>query len=154
MEGFPDPDQLPDETVEVEEPKVGAGKIYYRIGFDKKPIKPLGGGDAEEGDEAQLIGNLTWPDLYQSLPSCDNAALNAAISMRDFAEGQLAGDNDFPKKIELSNIVRTKRNELNLSIWAYRCHIGDADDQAGNATNFNSTINNSKFKDIMNATDL
>ena len=29
MEGFPDPDQLPDETVEVEEPRVGAGKIYY-----------------------------------------------------------------------------------------------------------------------------
>ena len=28
-------------------------------------------------------------------------------------------DNDLPKKIELSNTVRTKRNELNLSIWAH-----------------------------------
>ena len=155
LEGFPDPDQLPDDTVEVEEPKVGAGKIYYRIGFPEKPVFPLTGADAEEGDETQVIGNILWNQtLYETLPSCDNAALNAAISMRDFAESQLAGDNDFPKKIELANTVRTKRNELNLSIWAYRCHIGDADDQAGNATNFNNTINNSKFKDIMNATDL
>ena len=155
LEGFPDPDQLPDEIIEVEEPRVGAGKIYYRIGFGEKPVHPISGNDAEEGDEAQIIGTISWAQtLYQSLPSCDNAALNAAISMRDFAESQLAGDNDFPQKIQLANTVRTKRNELNLSIWAYRCHIGDADDQAGNATNFNSTINNSKFKDIMNATDL
>ena len=156
LEGFPDPDQLPDDIVEVEEPRVGAGKIYYRVGFDVKPIKPLGGGDAAEGDTATVTAQslINFPSLYASLPTCDNAALNAAISLRDYAEAQLAGDNDFPKKIELSNIVRTKRNELNLSIWAYRCHIGDADDQAGNATNFNSTINNSKFKDIMNATDL
>ena len=155
LEGFPDPDQLPDESVEVEEPRVGAGKIYYRIGFGEKPVHPISGNDAEEGDETQIIGTISWAQtLYRSLPSCDNAALNAAISMRDFAESQLAGDNDFPQKIQLANTVRTKRNELNLSIWAYRCHIGDADDQAGNATNFNSAINNSKFKDIMNATDL
>ena len=60
---------------------------------------------------------------------------------RFYAESQLVGDNDFPKKIELANTVRTKRNELNLSIWAYRCHIGDADDQFSNGNNnFNSTI--------------
>ena len=155
LEGFPDPDQLPDDIVDVEEPKVGAGKIYYRIGFPEKPVFPLTGDDAEEGDETQVIGNILWNQtLYETLPTCDNAALNAAISMRDFAESQLAGDNDFPKKIELANTVRTKRNELNLSIWAYRCHIGDADDQFSNANNFNSTIQNSQYKDIMNATDL
>ena len=78
--------------------------------------------------------------------------MNAAITARDAAEAALAGDNDFPKKISLANTVRTKRNELNLSIWAYRTHIGDAEDQAGNANNFNNTINNSEFKDIMNGT--
>ena len=141
LEGFPDPDQLPDDIVEVEEPKVGAGKIYYRIGFDEKPVFPISGDDAEEGDETQVIGNILWNQtLYETLPSCDNGALNDAISARDAAEAALAGDNDFPKKIELANTVRTKRNELNLSIWAYRCHIGDADDQFSNATNFNSTI--------------
>ena len=122
LEGFPDPDQLPDDIVEVEEPKVGAGKIYYRIGFDEKPVFPLTGDDAEEGDETQVIGNILWNQtLYETLPSCDNGALNDAISARDAAEAALAGDNDFPKKIELANTVRTKRNELNLSIWAYRC---------------------------------
>ena len=153
MEGFPDPDQLPDDIVEVEEPKVGAGKIYYRIGFAEKPVFPLTGADAEEGDETQVVGNILWNQtLYETLPSCDNAALNAAISARDAAEAALAGDNDFPKKIELSNTVRTKRNELNLSIWAYRCHIGDADDQSTNANQFNQTIENSDYKDIMNGT--
>ena len=152
LEGFPDPDQLPDDIVEVEEPRVGAGKIYYRIGFDEKPVHPISGSDADEGDEATVTGTTIWPDLYQSLSSCDNTDLNAAISARDAAEAALAGDNDFPNKITLANTVRTKRNELNLSIWAYRCHIGDADDTASNANNFNSTINNSDYKDIMNGT--
>ena len=152
-EGFPDPDQLPDDIVEVEEPRVGAGKIYYRIGFDEKPVHPISGNDAEEGDTAQVIGQTTWTQtLYQSLSACDNTDLNAAISARDAAEAALAGDNDFPKKISLANTVRTKRNELNLSIWAYRSHIGDAEEQAGGANNFNSTINNSEFKDLMNGT--
>ena len=152
LEGFPDPDQLPDDIVEVEEPRVGAGKIYYRVGFDEKPVHPLSGNDADEGDEATVTGTTVWPNLYQSLSSCNNADLNAAISARDTAEAALAGDNDFPKKIELANTVRTKRNELNLSIWAYRTHIGDADDTANNATEFNDTINNSDYKDIMNGT--
>ncbi len=152
-EGFPDPDQLPDDIVEVEEPRVGAGKIYYRIGFDEKPVHPISGNDAEEGDTAQVIGQTTWTQtLYQSLSACDNTDLNAAISARDAAEAALAGDNDFPKKISLANTVRTKRNELNLSIWAYRTHIGDAEEQAGGANNFNSAINNSEFKDLMNGT--
>ena len=100
-----------------------------------------------------VFGNLSWAfTLYETLPSCDNTALNAAISARDAAEAALAGDNDFPKKISLANTVRTKRNELNLSIWAYRTHIGDAEEQAGGANNFNSTINNSEFKDLMNGT--
>ena len=153
-EGFPDPDQLPDDIVEVEEPRVGAGKIFYKIGFAEKPIKPLGGGDAEEGDTVSVSAQslIGFPILYQSLSSCDNADLNAAISTRDTAEAALAGDNDFPKKISLANTVRTKRNELNLSIWAYRCHIGDADDQGNSANDFNNTINNSEYKDIMNGT--
>ena len=83
MEGFPDPDQLPDDIVEVEEPKVGAGKIYYRIGFDEKPVFPISGDDAEEGDETQVIGNILWNQtLYETLPSCDNTDLNDAISER------------------------------------------------------------------------
>ena len=153
LEGFPDPDQLPDDIVEVEEPKVGAGKIYYFIGFPEKPIMPFTNEDAQEGDVALVSGAVNWVPLYETLPSCDNTALNAAISARDAAEAALAGDNDFPKKIELANTIRTKRNELNLSIWAYRCHIGDADDTAGNANKFNETINNSEYKDLMNGTE-
>ena len=59
LEGFPDPDQLPDDDVTVEEPRVGAGKIYYRIGFGEKPVHPISGNDADEGDEVQIIGNIS-----------------------------------------------------------------------------------------------
>ena len=153
LEGFPDPDQLPDDLVEVEEPRVGAGQIYYVIGFPEKPIMPLTGDDAVEGDTVIISGGtLAWVTLYETLPTCDNTALNAAISARDAAEAALSGDNDFPKKIELANAVRTKRNELNLSIWAYRTHIGDAEELIGSSSGFNNTINNSDYKDIMNGT--
>ena len=74
--------------------------------------------------------------------------MNDAIGFRDLTE-LIYGDNEFPEMIELDNTVRTKRNELNLSIWAYRCHIGDKDEQTI-ANNFNSTIQNSKYQDIMN----
>ena len=56
----------------VEEPRVGAGKIYYRIGFDEKPVHPISGNDTDEGDEVQIIGNIRFQTLYQSLSSCDN----------------------------------------------------------------------------------
>ena len=67
LEGFPDPDQLPDDIVEVEEPKVGAGKIYYRIGFDEKPVFPISGDDVDEGDETQMIGNILWNKHFMKL---------------------------------------------------------------------------------------
>ena len=152
LEGFPDPDQLPDDDVTVEEPRVGAGKIFYRIGFPEKPVHPISGNDAAEGDEITVTGNLTWPGLYQTLPACDDTALNAAISARDAAEAALAGDNDFPQKLALSNTIRNKRNELNLSIWAYRCHIGDAEGVLNNANTFSDAINNSQYQDLMNGT--
>ena len=154
LEGFPDPEQLPDNIVEVKEPKVGAGKIYYVIGFPDKPVMP-GGGDASEGDvvviQEPVAGN--WPSLYQSLPSCDNGDLNDAISKRDDAEAELSGDNDFPEKISLANKIRKKRDELNIAIWAYRTHIGDSEDRIQNNDEFANTILESDFQDLMNGTD-
>ena len=150
LEGFPDPDLLPDDIVNVEEPKVGAGKIYYAIGFDQKPIS-AGGGNASEGDVRVFDGNVGLAQqAYASLSSCNDSALNSAISDRDAAESALSGDNDFPEKISLVNDVRTKRNELNIAIWGYRTHIGDSEVKVNTNDGFMNTVNTTKYKNLMN----
>ena len=150
LEGFPDPDLLPDQIVEVEEPKVGPWRIYYPIGFNQKPVYL--GADAVEGQTVVLQGTLGFAQaMYATLPTCDDDDLNDAISARNTAETNIrASDGGFKKKLSLVNSVRAKRSELNLAIWAYRTHIGDSDDAITQNDGFIQTIENSEYKDLMN----
>lgn len=155
MDGFADPNVDLDEDGNVtiiSEPSLGADKIYYRIGFPDKPVLPLGGGDASEGDTASVLKtSLALTTLYQTLPSCDNTELNAAISARDTAETGLADDNDFPKKITLSNSIKEKINgEFNLRTWAYRIQIGQSQERKAGIDTFRAVIEESEFQDLMN----
>ena len=156
MDGFSDPNVDLDDDGEdsvISEPPLGADKIYYRIGFPDKPVLPLGGGDASEGDTA-LVSKTSLPftTLYQTLPSCDNTELNAAISARDTAETGLADDSDFPKKITLSNSIKERINgEFNLRTWAYRLQIGQAQERKAGIDTFRSLIETSDFQDLMNS---
>ena len=90
--------------------------------------------------------------MYQSLSTCDDTALNEAISARDAAESALASDSDFSEKINLSNKIKSKVNEeFNLRTWAYRMQIGKANEQQASTDEFRSTIENSNFQDLMNS---
>ena len=153
LDGMPDPDtEDPEDDSTISEPSLGADKIYYRIGFPDKPILYPGGGDASEGDSV-IISETLLPlaNLYQSLPSCNNTALNAAISARDTAESNLNSDSDFDKKITTSNEIKRKMNEeFNLRIWAYRMQIGTSQDAQADFNNFDDLITNSDYADIMN----
>ncbi len=149
LEGFPDPDQIPD-IVEVEPPNVGAGKIYYPIGFGQKPIMSANV-DAVEGDVRIFNDTLGFfSPGYEVLPTGDDTPLNNSISARNTAEAALSGSNSFPEKVTLVNQVRTKRNELNIAIWAYRTHIGDSEDKVIGNDGFMSIVNNSPYKNLMN----
>ena len=150
LEGFPDPDLLPDDDVEVTEPKVGAGKIYYAVGFDQKPIL-FGGANASEGDVRTFQGTLGFAQqAYSSLSGCNDSDLNAAISVRNTAEAALSGSNSFPEKITLVNSVRTKRNELNIATWAYRTHIGNSENELAANNSFTNTMDTSPYKNLLN----
>lgn len=153
LEGLPDPNQDfngKGDIVEVEHPKIGAGKIYYAVGFDQKPIL-LGGGNASEGDVRTFEGSSGYAQAaYASLSSCNDTALNAAISARNTAEAALSGSNSFPEKISLVNAVRTKRNEINIAIWAYRSQIGKAHDDVDSNNSFMNDLNNSPYANLMN----
>jgi len=150
LEGFPDPDLLPDDIVNVVEPNVGAGKIYYAVGFGQKPIS-AGGGNASEGDVRIFNGNVGLAQqAYASLSGCNDSDLNAAISARNAAEAALSGSNSFPEKITLVNQVRTKRNELNIAVWAYRTHIGNSENELAANGSFMSQMNSSPYKNLLN----
>ena len=155
FDGLPDPDTEDPEDLEtkISEPPIGPYKVFYRIGFADKPILYPGSGDASAGDQIDVPETfLGIANLYQSLPSCDDTALNAALAARNTAESDLASDSDFDAKILTSNSVKDKmNNEFNLRIWAYRQQFGTSEEALTNFNTFDDLITNSPYQDIMNA---
>lgn len=159
-EGLPDPDTEDplDEETKVSEPPIGAGQVYYRIGFTDKPVIYPGGADASEGDTLQISESLIgiglgagFATLYEALPSCDDTELNAAISARNTAESNLASNPDRDGMADTSNSIKTKVNdEFNIRIWAYRSQMGEANRTKNNYATFKDIMDNSPYKDIIN----
>lgn len=154
MDGLPDPDTEDPEDLDtkISEPPIGAGKIYYRVGFPNKPVFPVGGADASEGDTVGVTSTiLPASTLYQSLSSCDDTALNAAISARDTAESDLASNPARDGMAEASNQIKEKVNdEFNLRIWAYRTQIGQSNSRQAGYNSFKDLMDNSPYRDIIN----
>ena len=156
LEGLPDPDQNfkkiddSDDIILVEHPKIGAGKIYYPIGFGQKPILP-GGSDASEGDTRTFEGAAGYAQAaYASLSACNDTALNVAIGVRNTAETALSGSNSFPEKVSLVNSIRSKRNDISVRIWAYRGMIGNSENEFTKNDNFMNNLDNSPYKNLIN----
>lgn len=152
MNGLPDPDTEDPEDMDtkISEPPIGAGKIYYRVGFPDKPVS--GGSDASEGDtiivDKDLVASTT---LYSSLSGCDDTALNAAILTRNNSETALASNPARDGMAEASNQIKTKVNdEFNLRIWAYRTQIGESNSRLAGYNSFKDLMENSPYRDIIN----
>ena len=156
-DGFVDPavveemdedDDISDAPI-VREPALGADMIHYPVGFTEEPT--LSGSPASEGDVTTFTNlSFVYTAGYQSLPSCDDTDLNAAISARDTLESELAANNEFDEMIATSNSVKDKlNNEYNLRIWAYRVQMGEANERKAVFGNFDNMIKNSKFGEIM-----
>jgi hypothetical protein len=117
----------------VKEPDVGAGKIYYTVGFSSYPANPIGGGRAAEGTtftlNTALIGFFT---LYENPSSCPTQETNLtnAINAANTAESNIQSDlGDFNYKIDAVNAIRDLRTDIQLEIWGNRQAIGGlADD--------------------------
>ena len=155
FDGLLDPDVEPEDLEDqktISEPPISADKIYYRVGFTDKPILYPGGGDASEGDTADVPETFLGvaANLYDSLPSCDDTALNLAILARDAAELALSTDPNFDLKILTSNEIKKRmNNEFNLRIWGYRQTFGRSKNDLASFNSFDDLITNSPFKDIM-----
>ena len=127
----------------IEEPKVGAGKIFYKDGLDFYPIKTPGNPNskASVGETIEVLINPNsflpsgFSGVYSSLssfiescPSCSATVttnLNNAISSAATAESQFSSNSStLNAKISAANLLRKQKNEKQLQIWGYRGTIG------------------------------
>lgn len=117
----------------VTEPEVGAGKVYYTVGFSSYPTNPFGSGRAVEGTTLSLDTSLIGiVNLYQNPSACPTQETNltSAINIANTAEANIQSDlGDFNYKISAVNAIRDLRTDIQLEIWGNRQAIGGlADD--------------------------
>ncbi len=154
MEGLVDPAYIAEGIREkVKKPKVGRGQAVYQIGFTYKPR--LNGVDAQLGDIG-VNNSLYNPNVctVSSLPSCPgkDQAVQDAISIRNAAENDLEDlKSGIRKKIKLSNTIREELNEIDLRIWAYRCHLGKANENIDRYQKRLKELDSNEFSNLMDS---
>ena len=120
-----------DDDEKVEPPQVGAGRIYYRVGFDTCPILDgiFGDGDpAEEGDVITISNSFFGITLYQDLPACsaEEANLSSKVGIRNSKESAFSSDvGTFNGTVSAGNALRIERNSYEQQIWGIRMTIGE-----------------------------
>lgn len=134
----------------IKEPKVGAGKIYYKIGFTDEPVDALGDpaskGDTRTVSIASYNPALVASQVYSAISQSGCGTLNAAISTtettRDAAESSLSTTD----KINAANALREERNKYALQIWGLRQSIGGENDEVDR---YNSLIGYINTQDVI-----
>lgn len=117
----------------VKEPKVGAGKIYYKIGFTDRPINSPGN-PASKGDtrtvsvssnNPALVASQVYEAIGQGGCTTYNNAITTAESTRNATESLLSTTD----KINATNALREERSKYALQIWGLRQSIGGENDE-------------------------
>jgi hypothetical protein len=116
----------------VKEPKVGGGKIYYNVGFDKEPSTIFPDGSSVTPADFLL--------LYTNISSSCTAEDNA-ISDAESARDSIRAGAGFQEKVELSNALRQKRADYAIRIWTSRQSIGGENDEVDKYESILNTLN-------------
>lgn len=112
------------------EPPIGAGKVYYPVGFTSAPVL-FGGAPASEG-ATRIVTSVLLNTVTAPLGSCasEEAALSAAISTRDTAESNFnSGITTFNSILSADTLIRSERTEKNQKIYGLRTMIGHCNEQ-------------------------
>lgn len=144
----------------VTEPNVGAGKVYYELGFTSKPIiRNTSTGakvrDAVEGDTAFSTTDpfYSFPSYnVEALPTCatQETALTSAISTANAAESAIAsGTTNLNYRLAAATALRDERNDINIQIWGLRQLIGKMESEQATYVGVQSYISSSLVKDII-----
>lgn len=112
---------------QIQEPAVGAGKIWFPVGLASAPSKTVGGSTpAEEGDTL-TVQSFQLSNIYYDLPACSSDVQNAVTTNLGIASTRETAYNSntgIPQlKLAASQALREDRNELNIRIWGARCAI-------------------------------
>lgn len=113
--------------IQVTPPNIGAGKIYYTVGFTSTPS--LLGNPVALGDST-TVASLT--SLYTNLATCptQDANLTSKLNLVSIKESQIQSDlGNINLKVNASNGLRIERNNFNLRIWGIRQSIGKENEE-------------------------
>jgi len=135
---------------DVVEPIVGAGKIYYKVGFNQRPINPSNGSPAIEN---QSITVTFLTNIYEALPSCPTQETNLtnAINIRNAKEAEFASElSDFNILLQASSALRNERDVFNSRIWGLRQSIGGEIDEIDRYSALETYIESSTVNNIIN----
>lgn len=125
----------------IEEPRIGAGKIFYTDGLDFYPIKTPGDPNSRaiEGEIIEVnvspipsyFGGSSYTSLTGFVQSCSSCsasvttALSNAIAAANSAKSAISsGVATLNVKVDASNQFRKQRGDNQLQIWGYRTVIG------------------------------
>ncbi|MGA1047181.1 MAG: hypothetical protein ACO3UU_04170, partial [Minisyncoccia bacterium] len=141
-----------EDVPDVVEPIVGAGKIYYKVGFNQRPINPYTGLPAVEGETISIptLGIFT---LYEALPSCPTQETNLtnAINIRNAKEAEFASElSDFSVLLQASSALRNERDIFNSRIWGLRQSIGGEIEEIDRYSALETYIESSTVNNIIN----
>ena len=173
--GLPDPadpveikDDADYEFKIVEEPKVGAGRIWYNQAFRIFPLSGQGNQVATRGlirtlNRMESSNPILTPTFNYTIystssfrPACpdlDNDLADKIDQLNDI-ESELADDlgnrnSKISKLYELTNALREERNELNLRIWAFRMQMGQGEQNVDVWDKRLNVINDPDFYDLL-----
>jgi len=153
----------------VREPRVGAGRVHHRIGFDFAPVIYTNPNRTEyrlatEGETVVLRGyrmgesppsSALSGGLYRSfnpvgsaagivaLPSCSvgvSSALNLTINVAAAATASIASTT-IQSQIELANVLRDDMMDINLRIWSERTLLFDSNERISTYSSRENLIN-------------
>ena len=96
---------------------------------------------------------IIYENITQTCPDLD-ADIAEKENIRDDLESDLSDDlsnrrSRLYKLYELTNALRSERNELNLRIWAFRLQMGSAEEQVDTWDRRLEIINDPDFYDLL-----
>jgi len=145
QEWKPELEGLEKKGEEIKEPKVGADKIYYKIGFTDEPVDALGS-PASKGDTRIIsiaannpvtVASLAYSPISQTGCASFNTAISNAEGVRNTAESSLSTTD----KVNAANALREERNKYALQIWGLRQSIGGENEEIDRYNDLVSYIN-------------
>ena len=136
------------------EPEVGPGKIYFKLGFEDKPIL-VNGDSAEEGDirTSITLNASTLSLFYDSLNSCSTEledAITNILGISSTKETALINNDGVNQTLlTASNALREQRNQISLKIYGMRKVLGSENADIKTSKALNTILEDSTILDVI-----